>query len=223
LTTSYLLSLLISAFPVIQTSKASFILIQMLPMHVVPIIAMMILGKRLMPQTSLAEIFDLRRPNMNWSLTVRSCFLLAFGLNVAGTLLTVLMVVLLRHFGYEMEMHHPYTIEVIKNGNPAVFASIAFAAIIVAPLTEEIMFRFVFFESLRALEVRLPTVITALTFAMLHNLLIQIPVLLVLGIVLQYVRRQYRSMWAPIALHACFNAISVGMMLLVKLSSNIEL
>ena len=87
--------------------------------------------------------------------------------------------------------------------------SLIVAAVIIAPLVEEILFRLVLFDALRPMGVGSAAVVAAGAFAFLHGTVVQAPALFVLGLVLQYMRGRYRTLWAPITLHATFNSISV--------------
>lgn len=87
--------------------------------------------------------------------------------------------------------------------------SLIVAAVIIAPFVEEILFRLVLFEALRPMGVGSAAVVAAGAFAFLHGTVVQAPALFVLGLVLQYMRARYRTLWAPITLHATFNSMSV--------------
>ena len=83
------------------------------------------------------------------------------------------------------------------------------AAVLVAPICEEIFFRgFVFGGLLRGMSLWPAALISAALFGIAHVDAGSFPVLLVIGIVLAYVRWRFGSLWPGIALHACNNAIA---------------
>lgn len=94
----------------------------------------------------------------------------------------------------------------------AVYAS----AVVLAPLSEEIFFRGFLQSMLRnfALSPRITVLIAAAIFAMLHSEPQNIPALFVLGLVLGYCYERTGRLWAPILLHALFNAFFVTVQLL---------
>lgn len=100
---------------------------------------------------------------------------------------------------------------------PFFWVSAAVTMILIAPVAEEILFRVVFFEALRPYGEGTATVLTALVFALIHQAPVQIPALFALGLVLQRARSVHGTLWAAIALHACYNAVSLGFFFAVRL------
>lgn len=98
------------------------------------------------------------------------------------------------------------------------FAVIAFAAVIMAPITEEIMFRRIVFGFLSR---RLPRLVSFLTtsalFALIHLSLPQFPGLLILGMALQWIYLRHRSLFPSIAFHCFHNAIAIGILLILRI------
>lgn len=89
----------------------------------------------------------------------------------------------------------------------ALFATMAIA---VAPLFEEMFFRGFLFQGLaRSWGVRAGAVVSAGVFALAHQQLSVIVPFFVLGLLLAWVFYRSRSLWANVALHASFNAVSV--------------
>ena len=97
--------------------------------------------------------------------------------------------------------------------------SVVVAAVFIAPMAEEILFRLVLYESLRLTSVRIPAVLTALLFALLHSQPAEIPALFLLGLLLQHARHRTGTLWGPILIHMCFNGISLGLFSLQMLFS----
>ena len=90
-----------------------------------------------------------------------------------------------------------------------VVLSVGIAAVIVAPLAEEILFRLVVYEALNTTEMIAPATTTALIFAVVHAAPTQIPAIFVLGLVLQRARRHAGTLWLPMIIHSLFNMTSL--------------
>jgi len=58
-------------------------------------------------------------------------------------------------------------------------------------------------------------VVSALLFAISHGVLPLVPAYFIIGILLAFLYRQFRSLWPSIALHSLNNACFVGVLLLV--------
>ncbi len=103
------------------------------------------------------------------------------------------------------QTEHPY-LKLVETGNETVLIGVAVAAVIAAPLTEELIFR-VIFQGL--LETRLPPaaaiLLPALAFAAIHGIYDALP-LLPLAVVLGIVYHLRRSYIAVVTIHAMFNA-----------------
>ncbi len=125
---------------------------------------------------------------------------------------------------------------VLLLGEHFTFGTVSLAVVtatVLAPLTEELLFRGVLQGSLERLtetedgletdwcakpgpaRKALPNVLTSFLFASLHAAQWPAPIpLFLLSLVLGRLRRQTGSLWAPIALHAGFNAISTVLLVL---------
>lgn len=103
------------------------------------------------------------------------------------------------------QTEHPY-LKLVETGNETVVIGVAVAAVIAAPLTEELIFR-VIFQGL--LETRLrpaaAILLPALAFAAIHGIYDALP-LLPLAVVLGIVYHLRRSYVAVVTIHAMFNA-----------------
>ena len=78
-------------------------------------------------------------------------------------------------------------------------------AIVLAPIFEELLFRFGIFELLRRRAIQWPFAISVLTFTAMHPTLWAAPVAALMGIVLAGVYVRYRSYGLCVALHALWN------------------
>lgn len=94
---------------------------------------------------------------------------------------------------------------------------LAVTAVVVAPLCEEIVFRGLFYPVMKKFSGPwLAALCSALVFAAAHgNLTVLLP-LFILGILLVFVYEKTGSIWAPIAVHFCFNAATVSIQLLMR-------
>ncbi|MFW5996756.1 MAG: CPBP family intramembrane glutamic endopeptidase [Lentisphaeria bacterium] len=138
---------------------------------------------------------------------------LAFLLIPVTGILTYSTMELVRYFGYQPALS-PVLEFLRTNQTPAIVFSIFVGAVIIAPLTEEIIFRLVVYEALSSYRIKYPAFITASLFAVLHQIPVQIPALVILGLILQHLRARYNSLWAPIVVHSAFNGTSLVILLL---------
>ncbi|MEM7261032.1 MAG: CPBP family intramembrane glutamic endopeptidase [Planctomycetota bacterium] len=97
-------------------------------------------------------------------------------------------------------------------------AVVAFAAIVVAPLFEEMLFRGVLLKAL--IDGGLPPVasvlLTGAFFSLIHGSIAASIPLFLFGCVLGVVYLRTKTLWAPIVLHATFNASQIVAMSLVS-------
>lgn len=93
-------------------------------------------------------------------------------------------------------------------------AAIFFMAVIVAPVAEEIIFRGYFYGVIRRFGGRLPALLTSsLLFAAIHVHLPSMLGLGILAIILCLLYERTGSLWAPITMHACFNASTIAVLI----------
>ena len=84
------------------------------------------------------------------------------------------------------------------------------AVAVVAPITEEIIFRgFMLSRLRRSMPTAVAAIISSLIFAVAHGALVWMAYAFVLGIVLCYVATKYRSIVASMVLHIAFNLLGV--------------
>jgi|GEM_PF-691419 len=93
-------------------------------------------------------------------------------------------------------------------GQPGFVVLFAFAAIVVAPLTEEVLFRGVLYGWLRQhLSWRLAALLAALVHALLHGDPAAMPALTAVFFVYAWSYERRGSLWTPLIAHATHNAI----------------
>jgi len=88
--------------------------------------------------------------------------------------------------------------------------AVAAVAVVLAPLTEEVIFRGCLYGVARKFAGRWPAIIfTAVVFALIHGHLPSLPGLMILAVTLALVYERTGSLWAPVGLHALFNGLTV--------------
>jgi membrane protease YdiL (CAAX protease family) len=97
-----------------------------------------------------------------------------------------------------------------KSEDPLVLGLMTVAAVLVAPLCEEIVFRGYFYPVLKRFAGAWPAAIcSAMVFAAAHGNLTALLPLFVFGGLLVFIYEKTGSIWAPIAVHFCFNSATV--------------
>lgn len=113
------------------------------------------------------------------------------------------------HFGDDVKLQE--TVKTYQEANAVTIRiMIAISAIIVAPVAEEIVFRGYIYTTTKRFSSRFfATVLSSLLFAVVHfNITALIP-LLFLAIILALSYELSGSLWAPISIHALFNASQI--------------
>lgn len=83
-------------------------------------------------------------------------------------------------------------------------------AVVAAPVAEELIFRGCLYGALRKSGGRVPAiVVSSVLFALIHGHLPSLPGLIVLAVGLALVYERCGSLWAPISMHASFNALTI--------------
>jgi membrane protease YdiL (CAAX protease family) len=101
--------------------------------------------------------------------------------------------------------------------DPQVLILMAIAAVVVAPLCEEVVFRgFLYPLAKRYAGMWAAMIFSAVVFAVAHSSVVAVLPLAVFGVVLAVLYERTRSIWAPIAVHALFNGATVMVQLMVR-------
>lgn len=103
------------------------------------------------------------------------------------------------------------TVKLLQNSSdPLLLGLMAFAAIVAAPLCEEIVFRGYLYSAAKKFAGPWAAgLCSSLVFAAAHGSLSALLPLLIFGMVLTVIYEKTGSLWAPIAVHACFNGATV--------------
>ncbi len=88
---------------------------------------------------------------------------------------------------------------------------VVFSAVIVAPLFEELLFRFHLQSAIRRATGNrwFAVIVASAAFAAIHDIWWMMPPLFLLAVGLGYVFERTRNLWAVITIHALFNALSL--------------
>lgn len=106
-----------------------------------------------------------------------------------------------------------------ETGNRRLLAAMAFSAVLVAPVAEEIIFRGYLYPVVKRYSERwFAALFTGILFGVVHFNLMSFPALVVMGVVLVVLYEITGSLWVPIACHAAYNGATVGFMFLAKFS-----
>lgn len=164
------------------------------------------------PREDFSDILSLHKPRRWWYVVVAGLA------GVVAFFLLQVVSVICAHAGYSMSSSQTSQ-QIATSGGVAMFV----VAPVVAPIMEEFLFRGVIF---RGLDTRFPTwaavVVSALLFSAVHcqglssfsdiALLVWI---FVLGAVNAVTVKRTNCIWVPIALHVCYNSVTVALTLLV--------
>ena len=97
--------------------------------------------------------------------------------------------------------------EVVYNGN--IFVQI-FAAAIIAPIMEELLFRGLIYNRLKCkFKIVWSILFSSIIFGVIHGNIVQFIYAFLLGILLAYIYERYKTIWAPIIMHITANFSSI--------------
>jgi len=101
--------------------------------------------------------------------------------------------------------------------DPVVISLMAVAAVLVAPVCEEIVFRgYLFPFAKKYTGTWIAAICSGLVFAAAHGSLAALLPLFIFGVVLAMLYEKTGSIWAPMAVHFCFNGATVAIQSLVR-------
>lgn len=104
-----------------------------------------------------------------------------------------------------------------ESGDPLVLALMAVAAVVIAPLCEEVVFRGYFYPAAKRYAGAWPAALcSALVFAAAHGNLTALLPLFLFGLLLVFLYEKTGSLWAPMAVHFCFNGATVAVQLAAR-------
>lgn len=104
-----------------------------------------------------------------------------------------------------------------QSNDPMVLILMTLTAVVAAPLCEEIVFRGYFYPVLKRFSGIWPGMIcSAFVFAAAHGNLTALPALFLLGGFLAFIYEKTGSLWAPIAVHFCFNGSNITLLMVAR-------
>ena len=107
-------------------------------------------------------------------------------------------------------------VRLLASSNAADKLLIVLSAVLVAPVTEEFVFRHIFFSGAAyGIGEGPAAVLTAVLFSALHANLLQAPSLFFMSLILQAAYRRTGRLTVPILIHSLFNTVSVILILLI--------
>jgi membrane protease YdiL (CAAX protease family) len=145
------------------------------------------------------ETFALRRPD-SWRRAVRLAIGVFIVIAIANAVLNPLL-----HGGREQGL----TPSGWQSSHAAAFALNLFAFSIVGPVAEELTFRGLGFYLLQRYGQTAAIVVIGITFGLWHGLIEALPVLIVFGTGLAYLRSRTNSIYPGMILHATFNGAAL--------------
>jgi len=99
--------------------------------------------------------------------------------------------------------------QMLENPSQELMLTMVFIAVIIAPLTEEIIFRGYIYGTLKKhIDPFISILVTSIIFALIHDSLWGIILLIIVGIVLNIAYEATGSLWTPIILHMLFNGMN---------------
>ena len=137
-----------------------------------------------------------------------------FGMGVLGYLTSTVLEVAADRTGWDWLKPQPQAVaELLKNDWPWWLLTLqAFTAIIVAPVGEELLFRGVLYGFIKQRgHPRLALWISAVLFAVVHGNAVGFLFFIFLSMILVALYEQTKNIFAPILLHALFNAVNFAL------------
>ncbi len=102
--------------------------------------------------------------------------------------------------------------------DPLVLGLMAFAAVVAAPLCEEVVFRGYLYPVAKRFGGHwVAAICSSLVFSAAHGSLAALFPLFIFGLVLVFLYEKTGSIWAPIAVHFCFNGATVAVQMIVRI------
>lgn len=166
-------------------------------------------------RVNLMEVFGLRWPDWKNILWIMPAFV--FAMMVIGALMVASGWQSWVQDSLGSKPQEAVTL-VRETSDMGLLVAMAVAAIVVAPIAEEVIFRGYLYPVLKRFTDRwFASVFTGVFFGVIHFNLMALPMLALMGVVLAVIYEKSGSLWVPVGCHAAFNATSVGVMLLSRM------
>ncbi len=123
-------------------------------------------------------------------------------------------------FNYVMETtgcpEFQEVVVMFRDGNMGMKLAVAFAAVVMAPICEEVVYRGFIYQMLKQYSGRIVAcILSALLFSVIHGALVQSLPLFIFGVVQCLLFEKTRSVLLPIVVHAIYNTASLLMILFI--------
>lgn len=160
------------------------------------------------------EWLGLKWPGWRWVFVIAPGAVLAMWLFFAGLQLSGLMQ-WIESFGVDGVQD---TVKLLQNAtDPVLIGLMTLAAVVAAPICEEIVFRgYLYPAAKKFVGPWVAGICSALVFAAAHGSLAALLPLFIFGCVLVFIYEKTGSLWAPCAVHFCFNGATVLVQLLAR-------
>jgi membrane protease YdiL (CAAX protease family) len=156
-----------------------------------------------------------------WGTARPTAWVVGIAVGVVATIgAYIVMTILGLVFAPEAPVEQQIMEDALRGGAPAVLAIIV--AVVIAPITEEVIFRGALFRSLRGAMGMWPAaIVSSLVFAVIHiEVVLSQPLalsgLFLLGVAFAIALQRTGSLIVPILAHAVFNATSIGLALVAE-------
>lgn len=166
------------------------------------------------PRIRPAEWLGLRWPAWRWVFLIAPCAVFTMwmffgGLQVAGFMEWI------ESLGVEAVQDSVKLLQ--TSTDPTIIGLMVFAAVIAAPLCEEIVFRGYLYPAAKKFAGPWAAgICSALVFAAAHGSLAALLPLFVFGCLLVFIYEKTGSLWAPVAVHFCFNGATVLIQMIAR-------
>ncbi len=177
------------------------------------IISVGLAGFLVFRRISLAEIFGWKRMPL-WQMALGAVALTILALPAILTVSNLMAYALPKAYSEEQQLVALFRAEV-RQGHYAMIASIFVAAVVLAPLGEEFLFRGYFYPVYKRYFGGVPSaVLTAVLFALLHANVVSFAGLFLLALCWTIAYEYSGSLLVPIAMHATFNFLNLAQLYL---------
>ncbi len=176
------------------------------PVHLGVIFSILALTKRLCPGEKIRDVLQLKITDAVMPADIMKRFLVMF----AAILVSTILMDKINQI-FNLGLPQQPLIQEIQKGTPDTIAAIFFSAVILAPISEELLFRGALFRLLRESvpEEKEAIAATAFLFALIHWNTLRFLPLFIMGFLLQKACTRTKSLIPAILMHSLNNCIAV--------------
>ncbi len=177
----------------------------LLPIHGAAPVGVLLVLYSHVPAGSRVAALGLQLSGLSWlGQLVSRKVLFVMLIYIISMLITLVTTAILFFFDYQPSAM-PLLELLLEDPSLALIMSVFTAAVLIAPVSEEILFRVVLFDALQPLGTMIASIIAAIVFALAHGSPAHLPALFFLGLTLQWLRLRTGGLWACIFCHMGFN------------------